>query len=731
MDVYICEKPNQGRDLAAILGAKQRSDGYLHNGSNIVVTWAVGHLLELFAPDEYDAKYKSWNIDDLPILPNPFKENTKKQTYKQYKVIEGLVKKARTVYVATDYDREGEAIARSLLDRFRYRGPVKRVCLTALDDASIRKALKSMKSGDATLPLYHAAQARQRADWLVGMNISRLYSCLTRAAGYDGTIQIGRVLTPMVSIVVDREKQIANFKPVPFYDVTITANVQNGQFDAKWIVPELLSDESARCLDQNLANKVVTEVDNAQGRIIEAETKPGKEQAPLLFDLISLQQYGNSHWGYSAQQVLDAAQALYENHKASSYPRTDCKYLPDSQHDDVPATLEAVSSNDSVLGRLIKNADPNRKSRAFNDKKVTAHHGIIPTTAAVDISRLNEIERNLYDAICRRYIAQFYPDHEFLKSKIILDCQGHRFSAGGKTPTQAGWKVVVGNNDCPSETKQGEEDDDESNAALPLVQIGEPVHIHDTRILPKLTKAPPHYTESSLLAAMEHVAKFVDEPQFKKVLKDTAGIGTPATRASIIEKALKQGYLMRQKKAILATEKSFSLDRILPTAIKSPSMTAIWEQTLDAVAQGKVERDVFLKQIEAWISQTVNQLKDNRRTLTEKGGVINSAFQTAMPKTFPCFACQGDLKRIKGKNGFFWGCQSECCKKTFPDNRGKPEQRIEADDCPVCADCGKPMRLRQGRKTSKAKRSEKFWGCSGYPECKSTAPYKASRKTAA
>lgn len=729
MDLYICEKPSQAKDLAAVMGVTQHGDGFIHDGSGRAITWALGHLLELYMPDDYDEKYKAWSLETLPISPESWRSKVRRSSSKQYKVIEQLVKKASTVYISTDYDREGEAIARSLLDRFRYQGPVKRVCLTALDESSIRKALRNIKDGKETIPLYYASLSRQRADWVVGMNMSRCYTVLAREVGFGQTLHIGRVITPTVALVCQRDSEIANFKPSPFWTMDVGVSVQNGQFLAHWVPPEECSDDQGRCTNKAYAEQVAAQVKGAQALISKAETKAGKESAPLPFDLTSLQQYAAKRWGYSAQETLDAAQALYEKHKATTYPRTDCRYLPESQKEDIPDILQALILSDQRVSGLVAGADQSRSSRAFNDKKITAHHAIIPTPAKTNISAMSEKEFNLYDAIRRFYIAQFYSPFEFNKTTIDVQCGNHSFTANGKTPLRQGWKVLFNNDAESSPQDEGDDlDGPKEQEKLPKVSQGEPALINDSVITDKMTRPSPHFTEATLLSAMENIARFVTEEKFKQILKDTAGLGTPATRAGIIQGAVDKGYLQRKKKLLIATDKAHALIAVVPAAIKSPGMTAAWEQELEKIATGNGNMSVFMKQISGWIVQMIQQLKQNAPTLTQPEGILAKAFKNAEGPTHDCFNCGGKLKRLKGKNGFFWGCQNETCKKTFPDNRGKPEKRIAAEDCPDCPDCGKPMRLRKGKAPGK-KRASSFWGCTGYPDCKSTMPYSRKKKS--
>lgn len=723
MELYICEKPSQAKDLAAVLGVNQSGKGFLHNGGGTVITWAFGHLLEMLMPDDYDEKYKAWSLQTLPITPDDWRNKVSKDKYGQYKIIEEQVKAASKVIIATDFDREGEAIARSLLDRYRYNGPVERLCLTALDETSIRKALAAIKPGKETMPLYFAALARQRADWLVGMNISRLFTVLGREVGFRETLHVGRVLTPTVALVCQRDTEIASFKPAPYWVLQAQVSVQNGQFIAQWVPGEDVSDDQARCTNKPFIEQVAAQINGASASITKAETKQSKESAPLPFDLSSLQQYAAKRWGYTAQQVLDTAQSLYETHKATTYPRTDSRYLPESQREDVPAILQAIIQADTSFAGLVAGSDPNRKARAFNDKKVTAHHAIIPTPARANLAAMNEAERNIYDAVRRFYIAQFYSDFEYNRTLIEVACAGHTFVARGKMPLKQGWKVLFATD---AESNPGDEELDaaDEQASLPRVNQGEPAQLARPNILDKMTRPSPHFTEATLLSAMENIARFVTEEQFKQILKETAGLGTPATRASIIEGAVQRGYIKREKKILVATDKAHALISVLPPAIKSPGMTAAWEQELERIADGTGNMSAFMGQITGWITQTVEQLKAAAPQLTAADGVIDQAFKSAKPAEHECFACGGLLRRIKGSKGFFWGCQNEACKKTFNDNRGKPEERRDSNDplAPKCPECSSAMRLRKGVAPGK-KRATQFWGCTAFPQCKAIVAY--------
>lgn len=721
MDVYLCEKPSQGRDLAAVLGVNQRGNGYLHDGGNRAVTWAVGHILEMFNPDEYDDKYKSWALDVLPIIPDKWRFKVKSQTADQYKAIQTLLKKAKCVYISTDYDREGEAIARQLLDRVNYSGEIKRVCLRALDEKSIRKALQEVKPGSESLPLYHASIARQRADWLVGMNLTRLYTSLGRQLGAREAIQVGRVITPTVALVCDRDAEIKRFKPSPFYILHAMLAVQNGTFMATWQPPEDMADEHGRCIHKTFAEQVRQQIDGKPATIDKAETKAGSETAPLPFDLSSLQQYASRRWGYTADQVLQTAQSLYETHKASTYPRTDSRYLPESQRGDASSIFQALMRSDQRFSGIVAGADVQQKCRAFNDSKVTAHHAIIPTSEVVDTNKMNEAEANIYDAIRRYYMAQFYAPCTFEKTEIVASCEKHCFIARGKVPKQEGWKIIFAGIDEGS-TDDEKDDKDDAEAVLPPIREGEPASVRKVKLNEKMTRPPPRFTEATLLGAMENIARFVDEPKFKQILKETAGLGTPATRAATIQGAVDKGYLVRKKKVVESTDKARAMVAIVPKMVRSPGLTAAWEQELEKIATGEIPMTAFNQHITQWVSKMTTQAVADADSITRPDSPVAPYFAKLKGPTYPCFDCGSEMVRRKSKRGFFWACQSPACKATHPDNKGKPQKRKQRIEGPQCGECGSVMLLREVPAKGK-KKASRFWGCSNYPKCKQTSPF--------
>lgn len=731
MEVYLCEKPSQATDLAKVLCITGKGDGFIGDKKSKVVTWVYGHLLELYLPDDYDEKLKQWRLEDLPIFPNPWKSQIKRSAFKQYKVIQSLFDSASRVYIATDFDREGEAVARTLLEKMQYKGDIKRVCLTSLDTDSIKHALSTIKDGHETVDLYMSALGRMRADWLVGMNLSRLYTVLARNVGYRGTLHIGRVLIPTVFLVCERDHEIANFQPHPYWLLQVTVSVQSGQFKATLEVPSEWADDKGRCINKTFAEQVAQQIHGTRGVIAFLEEKSGTESAPLPFHITSLQQYANRQWGYTSAEVLEAAQALYEKHKATTYPRTDSRWLPESQRQYVHKILQALMTSDPDFSGVIAGADANATARVFDDKKMgkSSHHAIIPTAVNVDLSAMSEIERNLYDAIRRFYVAQFYRPFEFLRTNVKVEAAGHRFSATGKVPISHGWKMVLTEPDTSDEDAQEPIEADQGK--LPSMRQGEPAMLGDAAVQDKVTKAPPHYTEASLLAAMENIARFVDDGDMKTVLKETSGIGTSATRAEIIEGAVSKGYLKRSKRKLIATPKAFSLIAVVPADVRSPVMTASWEQQLEEIANGDERLSVFMERIQKWLEHIISTLKQAAPALTADGGVLKTAFSEAIEEqhenTFPCFTCGSELRRRKGKFGFFWSCTNRECKGTFNDARGKPARPITEEESPECPDCGGSMRLRKGKKADSS-RTSKFWGCTRFPECKGTLPYKKTSK---
>ncbi|CCR35341.1 DNA topoisomerase III [Salmonella enterica] len=639
MRLFICEKPSQGRDLAGVLGATRRGDGYL-SGQGVVVTWAVGHLLETAPPEAYGQQYAGqWTINSLPILPSPWQVVVKKETRDQFKVIEKLLKQVDDVVIATDADREGEVIARELLDYCGWNGPVQRLWLSALDETSIRAALSDLRPGAETLGMYYAGLGRARADWLVGMNLTRLYTLLAADTGYHGMVSVGRVQTPTLALVVRRDREIAAFVPRPYWQVKAMLSAGGVTFPAQWVPAKVYTDEEKRCVHKNIAQQVAQLCRQAgASRVTECETKREKASAPLAYSLGTLQQDCGRLWNMSPQQVLDTAQSLYEKHKATTYPRTDCGYLPESMREDIPAVLGAIRKTDPDISSLLSQLDTGFVSVIWNDKKITAHHGIIPTRNAVQLSAMTETERQVYLLIRRNYLAQFLPLHESDMTRLSLDIGGQLFRTSGRVEVVKGWKVLF-----EKEQDEQKEGDDEATVPLPVLRKDDTCAVTGAEVVQLMTRPPAHYTFATLIKAMMNAASYVTDLTLRKVLKDNAGLGTEATRAGIIDLLLKREFIVRKGSQLRATELACDIIDALPVQLTDPGMTALWEQALDEVAAGRMQLDDFLQRQMSWTRQLVSAGSQQKVNLR-------------VPPSPPCPVCGGKMRQRKGDRGAFWGC---------------------------------------------------------------------------
>lgn len=649
--LFLCEKPSQGREIAHQLGATQKGNGCLH-GKGVTVTWVFGHLLEPAPPEAYNPDLKRWTLEALPILPAQWKLEVKPSAKKQFNVIKKLLGSTSEVVIATDAEREGELIAREVLEACRFSGKVSRLWLSSLDDASIRKALNDILPGEATQSLYQAALGRSRGDWLVGMNLTRAFTVQARNQGHDKLLSVGRVQTPVLKLVVDRDRAIAAFVPKPFWEVVGVFQAPGGDFKAKWQpADDSVLDEEGRCVHQTAAQSVVSRCQGQPGQITKLETTRKREKQPLVMDLATLQQVCSKRWGYGAQQVLDIAQALYETHKATTYPRTDCRYLPMSQLEEAQQVVTALRQSDSSLASTIDQLDLTRKSRVWNDSKITAHHGIIPTTAACDPGRMSEEEGNVYDLIRRHYLAQFLPAHEYDQTDVAIQVAGERFTTTGRQVQVEGWKVLF----RAQQDDQDEEDKtaEGGNQALPALQRDASLPQRSLDLVAKQTSPPKPFSDGTLINAMKHAARFESNPKLKARLKESAGIGTEATRAGIIETLLKRGFLKKKGRAIVSTPLGQQLIDALPEVVTNPGMTALWEQALDSVAAGELSLEDFMGKQQTLVERLIEQAKS---------ATINLPQEPAKSKACP--ECGAPMKKRKSEFGQFWGCTN------YPDCKG-------------------------------------------------------------
>ncbi len=641
MKLFLCEKPSQGNDIARVLGANQRGDGCLYTSDKqVCVTWAIGHLVEQFGPADYDPVFQRWSFETLPIIPPQWQVAPKKETKKQYNVVMKLIKAANAVVIATDIDREGETIARELLDLAKFKGLIQRLWLSALDDASIRKALGTLKSNQETLPLYYAGLARSRADWLIGMNFSRLFTLLIQEKGYQGkALSVGRVQSPTLALVVNREREIANFVPKSHFTLAAQLNVSDGQFMAQYVIPEQYCDEDGLCLDSRVVQAASQKIkQSGTAQVVNVETKREKQNPPLLFALSDLQAECNRLYGMGAQQVLDIAQSLYETHKATTYPRTDCGYLPESQLAEVPAVIKALVAADKNLQKILPHLNLSQQSRAWNDKKITAHHGIIPTQGRVDMSKMSEDEFKLYDLIRRRYLAQFLPLCEVDKTVVQLESGGQTLIAKGNVTLTAGWKMLFG-----KAAEEDESNDDNAKQKLPVLKANQQCRVIDTEIKSLQTSPPARYTEGTLLTAMKNAARFVTDPRLKQQLRETEGLGTEATRAGLIQSLFDKGFVKKKGKQMIPTAEGMMLIDNLPEVLKDPGLTALWEQALNQIAEGAMSLETFMQKQEVFIRHLMNQSR-------QSGVRLGSIEIKKCPK------CGSPMAKRNGKNGMFWSC---------------------------------------------------------------------------
>lgn len=692
--LFIAEKPSVAKALAAELpGSAQRAEGYITVG-DVTITWCFGHLLEMVKPEGYDERFKSWRTEDLPIIPGQWKLEPKDDAKAQLKVIGQLLKQADEIVNAGDPDREGQLLVDEVLEHFGNTKPVLRFWSSAQDPTSLQRALKSLKPNTEFRGMRDAALARQRADWLVGMNLSRAFTLRARRGGGQSVVSVGRVQTPTLALVVSRDREIENFKPIDYFTIGAEFGHEKGNVKAAWRAkddqPGL--DAEGRLIDAAVADSIVAAVREAgKGVVVEASSEPKSEKQPLGFSLADLQLEASKRFGLGADETLKAAQSLYDTHKLTSYPRTDCPYLPESQHADGADILKALAQMHPDLGSIIAKADPSIRAPIWNDAKITAHHAIIPTTyVKSDLSGLSQNEADVYGLIVRRYLKQWLPEHKYMANTIVIESAGHQFVATGKVVLEPGWRAVYPKGDeeagesVPLLTRAGE---------LPLIAVDKQA---------TKTKPPARFTEGTLVKAMENIHRFTEDPEVKKLLKDGDGIGTSATRASIISELKRREFLETKGKHIISTPLGRSTIDMLPDAVKSPALTAQFESRMNEIQAGRAS-------VQAFLDEQIAVVRAQVEAANEGAAVLAGAAQA--PK---CPTCeQGFLSRRTRKDGkgHFWGCSrwKEGCEAIFEDRAGKPV--LDQHSCPECKE-GTLKRIPK-------KAGGYFWGCSRFREgCK-------------
>lgn len=585
--LVIAEKPSVGRDIAKVLGCKQKGEGCII-GEHYIVTWAVGHLITLLEPEDYDIKYKKWSYNTLPIIPEQMKIKPIKKTKKQFDMVKKLMnsKDIDSLICATDSGREGELIFRYIYEAANCKKPFKRLWISSMTDAAIKKGFDTLKLGKEYDALYHSARCRSEADWLVGMNATRAYTIR-----YNVLLSIGRVQTPTLSILVYRQKEINEFVPKDYWEV----KAKFKGFEGTWI--DMKSSET-KLFEEKKAIEIVNKVKNKTVKVEEISEEAKKQPPPLLYDLTELQRDGNKKFGFSANKTLSIAQDLYEKKKMITYPRTDSRYVSSDMIPVLKTTLEKLNIppyHRFVNNILNKNELPITK-RIVDDNKVTDHHAIIPTDSVPSLNKLSEEEKKIYGLIVKRFFAVFYPNYEYTITKIITDIENEHFISKGKTISQLGWMLFYKN-----DSKKNEEEQE-----LPILKKGDSVKVLDAIVEKKQTSPPKPYTEASLLSAMENAGRFVEDEELKEQLKDN-GLGTPATRASIIERLIHVGYVNRKGKALHPTEKGMKLIEIVPKELKSPETTGKWERGLSSISKSKMEPKKFMDSIIRYVHFIINE----------------------------------------------------------------------------------------------------------------------------
>jgi DNA topoisomerase-3 len=633
--LVIAEKPSVAVDLAKVLGRFDKKDGYLEN-EKFIVSWAFGHLLELAEPEDYDPMLKKWNIDHLPILPENFKMREIASGRKQLNILKKLLcsKDVAGVVDACDAGREGENIFRAIYRASGSDKPMKRLWLSEATPAAVQEAFRNLRDGKDLDSLAAAAEARSQADWIVGINATRAFTCR-----HYKLLSLGRVQTPTLALVVNREKDIRAFKPAPYWELWANFLKESGEtYRGKWFkgkVDRLNGLDKAQAILSRLGN---------QGEVVRVEQKETKEQPPTLFNLNDLQKEANRKHGLTAQQTLDIAQALYEKHKLLTYPRTDSRHLTEAIAKDTLSARLAALSGSPEYGSLIPKNLPKLGKRYVDGSKVTDHHAIIPTAARPNLSSLVTNERLVYDLAARRFIAILYPDARYAITKATTEVDGEVFLSSGRVELEIGWKRVY---------KPAEDDKkDEDKQTLPPLSQGEKVSMAKVEALEKTTKPPSRYTEATLLAAMENAGRFAEDDSLADTLKETGGIGTPATRAAIIETLIKRSYMQREKKALVPTPDGETLIDLAPEQLKSVELTARWETGLLEIERGKQDALQWVGEIKQFTRDVVAVAREQEsKRMGDTGG------RESLGKCPLCGREVVDYPKSYGCSGYREGCK--------------------------------------------------------------------------
>jgi len=649
--LVLAEKPSVGREIARVLKCNKKGNGYFE-GDKYIVTWALGHLVTLADPDVYDKKYSTWKLEDLPLLPNSFDLVVIKQTNKQYSVVKGqlLRKDVIEIVIATDAGREGELVARWIIEKVGTKKPIKRLWISSITDRAIKEGFNNLRDGKDYEKLYASAVARAEADWIVGINATRALT-----TKYNTPLSCGRVQTPTLAIIAKREEEIKNFKPKTFYGITAVTN----EFKLTWQDKQT---KDTKTFDKQVVDKTLAELQSKNAEIIEIKKEYKKNYAPKLYDLTELQRDANRIYDFTAKETLNIMQKLYEGYKILTYPRTDSRYITS----DIVPTLKdrikacGIGPYSEFAQKLLRN--PIKAGFFVDDSKVSDHHAIIPTEQTVPLSALNNKERKIYDLVVKRFLAVLYPPFEYEQNTITAKIDHELFIAKGKTVISQGWKSVYNGEDIEANNGQEEQ-------ILPIVNKGDILHISKITQTSGETKPPKPLNEGTLLTAMENPAKYMsnESKELIKIIGETHGIGTVATRADIIEKLSNSFLIEKRGKEIHITSKGKQLLELVPTELKSPALTAEWEMKLDSIAKGKHSKDTFLNDMTSYTKTIVKEIKESKEV-----------FKHDNMSSKKCPDCNKNLLEVNGKKGKMLVCQDrECGYK-------KNVARLTNSRCPNC-----------------------------------------------
>lgn len=714
MRLFIAEKPELAKAIVEGLGGGRRKEGYYDCG-NDWVTWCFGHLLQLLDPEDYDERYSTWRMDDLPIAPIPWRKKPASAKSGQLRLIIGLLKQADSVVHAGDPDDEGQLLVDEILAYARCRLPVQRLLINDNNTKVVRKALEHLRDNREFASLSAAAEARSVGDQLYGYNLTRAYTLAAHKVGYQGVLSVGRVQTPILGLVVRRDREFESHVKSFYYHVTGQFQIQGVAFPARYQVVEGDPvDDKGRLIDQQYAQRIADAVKGQAARILSADTKQKEQPAPLPYNLLKLQTDAARKFGMKPDQVKNITQSLRERHRLITYNRSDCEYLSDEHHADAPQVLAAIAQTAPMLAPASAAANPAFKSRAFDSSKVSAHHAIIPTEATADLATLSEGERKIYLLVARAYVAQFWPTHQYDHTTVLVEVAGRRFACQSNVTTRAGWLALY-KSDRGSEDAQGDERDLTLALDLRTLRTGHRGICTDATADQLETKPRPRYTMATLLTDLTRVARYIRDEHLRTALQEKdkskqgehGGIGTPATRDSIIATLFARGYLVEQGKSIVSTPTGRQFYDTLPDQARYPDMTALWHEQQKAIQAGERDVESFIRELVEYIAGEVGAVKAQGIGMTVEAPL--------------CPECRKPLRRIKGRKGFFWGCTgfADGCTFHCPDKAGRPipQARPTVSAHHQCPTCGKGLIRRPGKK-----RGQFWWGCSGFPACKQTYP---------